>query len=494
MISLIREGAHVYLEPAPPPEVEKYLREQTFLPTSEDLNRGLRPYRNGVTWLGSEEKIASLLDGLGVPYRRERYRVEPSKIRWKDSLELWPTQRQAVDALYEAESGVLVATTGSGKTVMGCDLICRLSKPTLIVVYQGLPHAAFLRSLKRFTKIPSIGAVGDGHCSLGDVVVATVNSCTQHLRDPNSAFAAWMREEVQCVIFDEAHHSASDGSLEVLRNLRNLQHLYAMTATYRRDDERSSWLTSIFGEPVYRISYKDNIDAGTLTPITVRAREVPPHDFGYMARSKSMSRYQKAKAYAEVYREYIINGITGRNQMIVDDVLREVAQGRTVAVIVSRVDHADILYAMLEPHGAQIMVQSGVNKMTPKNRAALVQNFENREFPILISTVLDEAVDIPSLDTVVLAGGGKSTVKAEQRVRCSRGCKELPNGTPYRKTRGYVYVYRDHTDWLSQHYWNVKNTLLGLTTQHPDNYYYEQRNGKWFRLRAKPVGTGTDSD
>jgi superfamily II DNA or RNA helicase len=367
---------------------------------------------------------------------------------------------------------------------MACDLICRLSKPTLIVVYQGLPHRAFLRSLRRFTQIPSIGAVGDGHASLGDVVVATVNSCTTHLRDPDSAFGAWMRETVQCVIFDEAHHAASDGSLEVLRNLRQLQHLYAMTATYRRDDERSAWLEAIFGKPTYRITYADNINAGTLTPITVRVREVPKHDFGLQAQAKFWSQTKKAKAYQEVYNKYIIEGITGRNDMIEEDTLREVALGRTVAIIVSRVEHAEILYERLRVHGAEIMVQSGSYRLTPARREELVQNFENRKFPILISTVLDEAVDIPSLDTVVLAGGGKSTVKAEQRVRCSRGCKTLPDGTPYEKKRGYVYVYRDHADWLTFHYTNVKNTLLALTTQHHENEFYEQHNGKWFRLRA----------
>lgn len=479
MINLVRQGAFTYVEPEPPKHLDDHLKNTMFLPEEESTLYGLYPYDDAVAWQGSTERLEYEINRMGLSVNIEQHPFDPPAERWKTSIELWSTQTEAVDALYKAQSGVIEASPGSGKTVMITELVCRIARPTLIVVHQGLPLSEFYETLTEYTHGIQIGCQGEKQNTLGDVVVATIQTINNQL-GTGSKFDLWVRNTCEVCVIDEGHRGVTDSCIRLIHEMNNLLMLYAATATYRRDDERHSWLQAVYGKPVHRITYRDNIEAGVLVPISVYARRVPAKDYGLMqlAQENDWTKVERAAAYRQVINDYVIKGDTGFNEMVVQDVQRELAKNHTSAIIVNQLDQVDTLKDMIPE--AEVIVGG------TEDRAAIKRALDNREFGVLISTVFDEAVNVRSLDTVIIAAANKTTVKAEQRVRCGRGCNRLPNGTPWKKERGYVYTYIFQTDWLFAHYPHNKKTLLAMTTQHELNRYYEeQRNGTWKEFRAR---------
>ena len=63
---------------------------------------------------------------------------------------------------------------------------------------------------------------------------------------------------------------------------------------------------------------------------------------------------------------------------------------------------------------------------------------------IIASTIFDEGVDIPILDTLILAGGGKSKVRAMQRI--GRVIRKYP-----KKKKAFVIDFLDNATYLKNH-------------------------------------------
>lgn len=491
-VTLIRQGPWLVFDPPPPPNIAKAIHQALFIPDEDDVSKGFAPYFKGKIWTGSLAPTIDILGGMGLKAKVKKVDLPEPMFKWTHNIEYWPTQEDAVNKMAEAGGGMLRAATGSGKTVVASGLVCRMGQPTLILTYQGIAVRAFYESLKSFTNIPRVGQQGDGKNMMGDVIVSTISTATKALRNPDSEFGEWIRHNCRMIIVDEAHHGVSDGTLETIGQVRNLDFLYGMTATDRRPDQRHSWLKAIFGAPVHIISYRDNLEAGTQVPITVKARSVPGKDYGLSrkmsemyAKAGSPSFKVKREYYQKVFQDYVVAGSTGRNLIILEEARELVDKGKTVAISVTNVQHAETLYTLCKDAGLRtlILVETGKHKKSKIDRNEELLRFKNREYDVLISTVIDEAVDIPSLDAVILAGAGKSSVKAEQRIRCSRGCKKLPNGIVYNKKRGFVILLQDNCDFLKKHYDVQRKTILSLVVQHDSNRFYEETaNGKWLEL------------
>jgi superfamily II DNA or RNA helicase len=84
-------------------------------------------------------------------------------------------------------------------------------------------------------------------------------------------------------------------------------------------------------------------------------------------------------------------------------------------------------------------------RLDGETRRQVKEQFEGGEFHCLVaSSVFDIGVDIPSLDSLVLAGGGKSTVRVLQRIgrviRAHEG-----------KTDAIVMDFIDNAKYLDTH-------------------------------------------
>ena len=104
-----------------------------------------------------------------------------------------------------------------------------------------------------------------------------------------------------------------------------------------------------------------------------------------------------------------------------------------------------------------------------KQRKQIWKDLNSRKIRCVVTTLMDEATNIPSLDAVALAAGGKSKTRLIQRLRNLRTFDGDTEDGRYTKDRGYVYMTIDNAPYLKTHSnINLKN-LRALAGEHPDN-------------------------
>ena len=80
-----------------------------------------------------------------------------------------------------------------------------------------------------------------------------------------------------------------------------------------------------------------------------------------------------------------------------------------------------------------------------EEREKIFDQVRNGQIKVLIgSTIADTGLSISNLSTLILAGGGKSSIKAFQRI--GRVLRLSPG-----KTKATVYDFIDHTPILKRH-------------------------------------------
>jgi superfamily II DNA or RNA helicase len=113
----------------------------------------------------------------------------------------------------------------------------------------------------------------------------------------------------------------------------------------------------------------------------------------------------------------------------------------TCLILPTLVKHAHLLSALLPE--AEVLVASGEMKADVAKRAATWEDLRRETQPIVITTLADEGIDIPSLSAVIIAGAGASKVKALQRLRCMTSAPG--------KARALVLDFLDHGAHLRKH-------------------------------------------
>ena len=97
--------------------------------------------------------MVEILEFVGIAYEVEDRRIALKEINVEYNAILRETQKNAVDTLLKYDNGLLIAPTGSGKTIMGMEVISRLKKPTLILVEKVKLLDQWKERINQFLKI-----------------------------------------------------------------------------------------------------------------------------------------------------------------------------------------------------------------------------------------------------------------------------------------------------------------------------------------------------
>src|SRR5699024_9134807 len=100
-----------------------------------------------------------------VPYSIDDQRQKKSPVTYQSSIKLYPHQKKALEPTSKKEFGVIVAPPGSGKTIMGLELIARKQQPALIVVHRKQLFDQWIDRIESFLRIPAkdIGKFSGSH-------------------------------------------------------------------------------------------------------------------------------------------------------------------------------------------------------------------------------------------------------------------------------------------------------------------------------------------
>jgi superfamily II DNA or RNA helicase len=351
---------------------------------------------------------------------------------------LRPYQQDAADAFLQQRPlwGVIYGKVRSGKTIIASHIIDSLPAPhTLIcerleIAYQAVEHLKKTRY--------SVGIIGDGKYEDGDVVVSTIQSACQAFdqqppfRDKHEQALAGNAKlhaknrllNTGFLVVDEAHHAAAQSYGKVIKAMDKRWGTLGLSGTPWRDDNKDILIEANCGPIVYEVSYEDLIAGGWL---------VKPHImFVHLPRVNYAGHY----TYQEIYNDYVVNN-PKRNEIISMLCRKMSERGKTTLVIVRYITHGEQLEKVI-PGSRFISEKSGTVK-----RQQAWQALKDKKVSVVITTLADEGLDLPSLDSTIIATGGKSSTKVFQRLRCLTACEG--------KDKAYVFDFFDDARYLKQH-------------------------------------------
>lgn len=341
-------------------------------------------------------------------------------------------QHEVVKAMVARSNAVAVGPCGCGKTDMALRVMAGKGGKWLIVVHMrelvkqwSERIAARLESYQLEFNEPDESMREAGNArpvwtsiysttrkrrwnGEAEFVIATVQGLRRHSQD-----VVELAEEGRAIWVDECHHTPCATFTEVLA-LGAWRYRFGVTATPERADGTTALMHWWIGPTVATVD-RGKVEASghllrpRLEVVTTDFRsDYDPDEPGDMQRL-----IQK-----------MIDS-SSRAATIVRTVLRLVAEGRHILVCVDRIGYGEYLAAVIGDLSA-VPVRVCHAKLPKADRAEILSKVADGSIRVIIATSLaDEGLDIPILDTVVLATPSGSATRAEQRM--GRACRPLPN-------------------------------------------------------------------
>ena len=297
--------------------------------------------------------------------------------------------------------GVIKMATGSGKTVVIAGLIMLADIPrTLVVVRSKDLLYQTADSLASMLQCP-IGKLGDSlrEVYFDGITVATV----QTLHSLGSKVVREAFKDNVVLIVDECHSVADNKTFDILMSVSGWHRFGTSGTPLNRGTLDGLKLMACTGPVQVDISAADMIDTGWAAKPIIHIHEVPLAD--------EIDRWDWD--YHSAYDDCIV-GNELRNRMICDLALWELRQDHSVLIIVTRLEHGKTLHDML---GSDVFSLQYVNGSSPVHiRQRALAMLDKQPCVVIATVIFDEGVDVPGLDSVILAAGGASQVKVIQRI------------------------------------------------------------------------------
>jgi superfamily II DNA or RNA helicase len=212
-------------------------------------------------------------------------------------------------------------------------------------------------------------------------------------------------DDIVLVIVDECHRSTSKSFVEILKAINAPMRLGLSGTPNKKEDDRDLLLHSHTGSIVYEMGVSKLKEAGTISKAhlvsVIIDKPVLREDLDWL----------------EAYDSLIVNN-TYRHKVISKLVFERATAGKTILVLAGNsLALADNLYRYITKlvDTADVRMVNGLsdNKLVD----SAFKDLQDKKVKVVITTTIaDEGIDIPAINCLVVAGGGKSFVKTIQRV------------------------------------------------------------------------------
>ena len=381
--------------------------------------------------------------GHGLEIKDNRILFPPQKI--SADIKLYDYQSDAKLNLLSHPNGVLVAPAGSGKTVVGLDVMATLGQKALWLTHTNrLARQVIDRMVGSEDNPPmfpeikreDIGFIGGGKFSIGEqVTIAMIPTLVRREVDLPA-----IGRDFGLVILDEAHHVPASTFIKVMGCFSSF-YTYGLTATPYRRDGLDGMIFASIGLPNAVIKRKSVRAEGKITTPTVFAKTVP-------------SPVILHNNYHKIIRAVMDN--PHRMGIIVEDIVREAEAGHYCIAISIRKEYAENIYSAVKERWPKTGIATGDYKASHNDEQ--VEKLENGEITVLITIfeLLGEGFDVRKLDRGFLVLPFRERARVEQAVgRIQRPAEG--------KTDAILYDYVDeNVGILKNQFVNRSFTYRGL--------------------------------
>jgi superfamily II DNA or RNA helicase len=394
----------------------------------------------------------------GIEFKNQDERTKPLKsldLSINDSFKARDYQEKIINTSCERTRGLIEAATGSGKTVIAAGIIQKLGVSPFLFFVTSVDlleqsKDSLESSLRMNGHDIKVGQIGGGIVDIQEINVLTIQTAVRALGRKWDSSTKFDSEDVddptpiekyrdqivslirnaKGVICDEVQHWRADTCQTVTRELSNAYYIFGMSATPYRDEGDDMLIQACFGRKIGEIKASQLIKAGWLIKPTIKLVHIKQEKSPF-------------KQYQMLYKSQIIDN-QYYNGVISNIANGYVKQNRLVLILVTQISHGKLLEQMI--HGSQFL--SGASPK--KKRKETLDKLRSKEISCIISTcIFDEGIDVRPLDTVILAGQGKSKVRAMQRI--GRILRPFTDENGIKKTKATAIDFIIHQKYFDKH-------------------------------------------
>jgi len=357
-----------------------------------------------------DKKMASILDDGRLP--------ATSRVEWPGSLWLSPEKqqegvdeetlkgfktREAQKALVQevlmskevrgGYGGILQAPPGSGKTVMGAEIILRLGRKAVVLVHKTFLMRQWLRAFSMVTPQLNVIFLGKGQREVSedtDVCIAMIQTLLskKFQKEVDPAFY----QLFGTLIADEVHRYGSYRWQECLTMFEAPTRI-GLSATPRRKDGATK---------LFKWHIRPVVAKGQGFQLTPKVKRV---QFKGQYKIMPWMRDSNGKLKMPILDKQIVKRAE-RNEVILDQAMKAWEAGRRILILTSRRAHAELFHEILAKWN-----DDNPGTRSPEARLYLggmkekeyVDAEENAEIIVATYPMAAEGLDIPRLDVLIMA-------------------------------------------------------------------------------------------
>lgn len=385
----------------------------------KDIKKDLtvNPFVVGDFGNGSEKRFSLYMESPNSIYIPRFYAYEnygkPTKSKMDEGQDIdivfngsLRKEQEPIIELYkkaceEKGGGLISLKCGGGKTVLALYIISMLKKKTIVVVHKDFLMTQWRDRITQFLPQARIGKIQQNTIDIEnkDIVLAMVQSLSQKEYDPGvfSSFGL--------AVFDECHHLGAEVFSKSMAKVAS-KYMLGLSATPDRKDGLRKVFEWYIGPMVFSSKSEVNKDY-----IETRIYEYTNEEDKVYNKLETI----RTKKGPQPSMPRMINNISDcihRNNFINEIVKREYEIGRKILILGDRREYLNRTEKWIKANIDPNVVGQYVGGMKP----AELRDSQEKDIILGTYSMASEGMDIPKLNTIVLASPKSDVVQSVGRI------------------------------------------------------------------------------
>lgn len=315
-----------------------------------------------------------------IAYKIFDYRNKKSNVDFNSHIDLLPYQQTVLEKVRDKDFGVIVSPPGTGKTVIGLEIIATKKQPALILVHRKQLFDQWIERIQSFLKIPksAIGQIGNQKTTIGKQITVAMIQSLARKNDYSD-----ISQEFGTIIIDECHHIPAKSFREAIVKF-NSYYLYGLTATPKRKNNDEKLIYVFIGNILHELDQHEYLKEHNIRA-EIHIKETglyAPFDY-------------KIDNYETISNILIYD--TARNSLILKDIEENAHRFKSILVLSERKSQVELLNLYLKDKFETITIHG---EDSESSRRSKIEQIKQGHYKIIISTgqYFGEGIDINNLE------------------------------------------------------------------------------------------------